>query len=205
MRHHLRTTSIILAAGAVGVSLFAGISAFEPGDAHLLRVVGPPVTRSTSAVTGGGASTTVPARSTTQTTVVVISTTVRPVETTTTTAPQPTTTVPSPRSSVPVSPRAAGGSRCAYAALIRQVWQRDAEWAIGIAWRESRCIPTALNPLGSAGLFQLYRHDDLLAQVCRGVSPRASWKMPACNVGAAWLLYQLSERAYGDGRRPWRL
>jgi len=185
--------------------MFAGISAVEPGGAHLLRVEGPPVTRSTSPTAQRGAvGATVPARSTTQTTVVVSSTTVRPVSTTTSAPSHPTTVAP-PRPPVPVSPRAAGGSRCAYAALIRHVWQRDAEWAIGIAWRESRCIPTALNPSGSAGLFQLYRHDDLLAQVCRGVSPAASWKMPACNVGAAWLLYQLSERAYGDGRRPWRL
>ena len=83
------------------------------------------------------------------------------------------------------------GTGCAYASLIRSIWQRDAEWAIGIAWRESRCIPTAYNPSGAEGLFQLLGHGDLMAG--------CSWSDPACNTRAAWRLYE------GSGRRPWAL
>lgn len=83
--------------------------------------------------------------------------------------------------------------RCAYADLIRSIWQQDAEWAIGIAWRESRCQPAARNPEGAAGLFQLYRHDDLIA----AAGPGCVWSDPVCNTTAAWRLY------LGCGRGPW--
>lgn len=88
------------------------------------------------------------------------------------------------------SPSLANG--CAYADLIRSIWTRDADWAIGIAWRESRCIPTARNPSGASGLFQMMLplHADLFD---------GPWSDPAVNVRAAWRLYQ------GSGRAPWRL
>lgn len=89
---------------------------------------------------------------------------------------------------------------CAYASLIRSVWLQDAEWAIGIAWRESNCQPTARNgSSGSAGLFQLLGHEDMFRYACPGQDPAMSWADPECNVRAAWHLYE------GAGRAPWRL
>jgi soluble lytic murein transglycosylase-like protein len=89
------------------------------------------------------------------------------------------------------------GSPCQYADLIRSIWQRDAEWAIGIAYRESRCIPTARNASGASGLFQMMMpmHSDLFMTACGSTD----WANPECNIKAAWLLYQSS------GRSPWAL
>ncbi len=88
--------------------------------------------------------------------------------------------------------------RCAYADLIRSIWTVDSEWAIGIAWRESRCIPTARHPEGASGLFQMML--PLHRRIFEAVGCDATqWSEPSCNVRAAWLLYQ------GSGRRPWRL
>lgn len=101
--------------------------------------------------------------------------------------------VPAPSGAAP------SGERCPYAPLIRSIWQRDAEWAIGIAWRESNCQPTAMNASGSAGLFQLLGHADMLRYACPGQDPATSWAVPECNVRAAWHLYE------GAGRAPWRL
>lgn len=86
-------------------------------------------------------------------------------------------------------------SSCQYADLIRAHWPRDAEWAISIAWRESRCRPDAYNPSGASGLFQLLGHQDLVEAVC----PGGSVFDPVCNVKAAWALYS------GSGRSPWSL
>lgn len=100
--------------------------------------------------------------------------------------------------SVPVSRHitpsyGSGGSSCAYAGLIRQIWKMDAEWAISIAWRESRCIPTALGRQGDKGLFQLLGHEDMFsAQGC-------NWADPACNATVAWNLYN-----WGKGACHWR-
>jgi len=88
--------------------------------------------------------------------------------------------------------------RCQVEPLIREIWQTDVEWALRIAWRESRCVPSARNPSGSSGIFQLQLplHNDLLRAA--GCTP-ADWDIPSCNIRAAWLLYQ------GAGRRPWHL
>jgi soluble lytic murein transglycosylase-like protein len=90
-----------------------------------------------------------------------------------------------------------GGSPCQYADLIRSIWQKDAEWAIGIAYRESRCIPTARNASGASGLFQMMMpmHSGLFIAACGSTD----WTNPECNIRAAWILYQ------GSGRSPWNL
>lgn len=97
-----------------------------------------------------------------------------------------------------LSPFVGVPSGCAYADLIRSIWQRDAEWAINIAFRESRCSPGALNRSGSSGLFQILMplHADLVRNVC---GPGGSVFDAACNVRVAWALYQSS------GRAPWNL
>ena len=92
-----------------------------------------------------------------------------------------------------------GTDKCAYASLIRSVWARDAEWAITIAWRESRCQAGARNANEQAsGLFQIMlpMHRRLFSDV--GCDP-SQWADPTCNTKAAWLLYQRA------GRQPWRL
>lgn len=94
-----------------------------------------------------------------------------------------------PRAPSAPQPRAQARSGCPYASLIRSIWQRDADWAIGIAWRESRCEPGVRNPSGAEGLFQLLGHGDLMLG--------CSWSDPACNARAAWRLYE------GSGRAPW--
>lgn len=125
---------------------------------------------------------------------------------TTTTTSVPPTTVPVTRPHLVVPPGPQGSPtpisthRCtgAVEAEIEAVFGQAAPWASSIAWRESRCNPAARNASGSAGIFQLYRHDDLLAAVCPGVSPQVSWSNPKCNVEAAYRLY------LGSGTRPWR-
>jgi hypothetical protein len=82
---------------------------------------------------------------------------------------------------------------CPYAATIRQEWPQDADWAIRIAWRESRCQPDARNPSGAVGLFQLLGHWDLLAKACLDADPY----LAECNARAAWYLYSSA------GRAPW--
>lgn len=87
----------------------------------------------------------------------------------------------------------AAPSSCQYDGLIHQVWERDADWAVRIAWRESRCTATSYNRSGATGVFQLLGHQDLLNAVCmNGDGFNAE-----CNIRAAWLLYQSS------GRSPW--
>jgi hypothetical protein len=83
---------------------------------------------------------------------------------------------------------------CQYADLIRSVWSQDAEWAIGIAWRESNCTAGASNPSGAHGLFQMLGHHDIFVAI--GCEDEFN---PECNARAAWSLYQ------GSGRRPWAL
>lgn len=119
-------------------------------------------------------------------------------------AVSPTTSAPTTTTARPVNGGNVGGTsannpdRCAYADLIRSVWKTDSEWAIQIAWRESRCIATARHPEGASGLFQMMLplHHRLFESVGCNAS---QWSDPSCNVRAAWFLYQ------GSGRRPWRL
>lgn len=91
-----------------------------------------------------------------------------------------------------------GPSGCDYEGLIRSTFVEDPDWAVAIAWRESRCQPDAANPSGSMGLFQMLLplHDDLFYAV--GCTPD-QWSDPVCNVNAAHLLYR------GAGRQPWNL
>lgn len=120
--------------------------------------------------------------------------------TTTTTSAPPTTAA---RLVVPPGPQAGptpiSAHRCtgAVEAEIEAVFGQAAPWAASVAWRESRCTPTARNPSGSSGLFQLLLplHDDLLQAV--GCQP-SQWMVVACAVRAAYLLYE------GSGTRPWR-
>lgn len=115
------------------------------------------------------------------------------------TVPPPSTNVRVPPA-VQQGPTPVGTGRCvgAIESEIVRVFGSAAPWASSVAWRESNCIPTARNGAsGSAGLFQLFRHDDLLAAVCPGVSPSVSWSNPDCNIRAAYALYQ------GSGTQPW--
>jgi hypothetical protein len=109
-------------------------------------------------------------------------------------APPTTTTPQTTRPTVP----AQHVGRCVVEPLIREIWTADTEWALRIAWRESRCVATARNRSGSSGIFQLQLplHNDML--IAAGCRPE-DWSIPSCNIRAAWLLYQ------GAGRRPWRL
>lgn len=70
-------------------------------------------------------------------------------------------------------------SGCQYEHLIRATWQEAQDWAIGIAMRESGCTAGATSPDGARGVFQLLGHVD------DGCAYDA-----ACNIAAAWALYQ---------------
>lgn len=125
--------------------------------------------------------------------------------TTTTTTSAPPTTVPVTRPHLVVPPRPQAGPtpdsahRCTgtVETEIQAVFGQATPWASSIAWRESRCTPTARNPSGSSGLFQLLLplHDDLFQAA--GCQP-SQWMVVACAVRAAYLLYE------GSGTRPWR-
>lgn len=75
-----------------------------------------------------------------------------------------------------------------------------------VAYRESNCIPTAINngescsPDGlmhARGLLQLCGHDDLLSQACPGQDPEVAALDPYCNA-------QASRRLYDEaGLGPW--
>jgi hypothetical protein len=83
-------------------------------------------------------------------------------------------------------------------AIIRADFGRSWSWAVGIAWRESRCQPGAANRRSSArGLFQMMvpLHARDFAAV--GCSWR-QWANAWCNAGAAAHLYRSA------GSRPWR-
>jgi hypothetical protein len=80
-------------------------------------------------------------------------------------------------------------------AIIASVWGTASTWAVGIAWRESRCQPGARNRHSSAaGLFELLGHDDLYRAV--GCSP-SQWADASCNTRAAFALYRSA------GAEPW--
>jgi hypothetical protein len=91
-----------------------------------------------------------------------------------------------------------GGCNPAVVALINRDFPPSARsWAVGVAWRESRCIPTARNRSGASGIFQMMLplHNAQFRAV--GCSP-ASWRNAACNVAAAAHLFRQ------NGTRPWR-
>jgi len=73
-------------------------------------------------------------------------------------------------------------------------------WAESVAWRESNCQPGTRNgSSGSAGIFQLLGHQDLLRAACPTLDPSTSWADPDCNIRAAKYLYDAA------GIAPWRL
>jgi hypothetical protein len=172
--HRIYLIVVVIAAGTVGIIASPRAASVAPPRVLVreqhphprLRLLPPATTTSTVPAT---TSTTAKARP------LLPSSTTRPYE--------PPPTPPHPVREVGV------GSVCQYAALIRQIWQRDADWAIGIAMRESRCTATAYNRSGAEGVFQLLGHGDLM----RG----CAWQDPVCNITAAWHLYE------GSGRRPW--
>lgn len=88
-------------------------------------------------------------------------------------------------------------------ALIHKHWDRFgvdvANWAIGIAWRESNCRPDVTSPTRCAGVFQtaVPLHGDLYASL--GYDWRtAAWEAEP-NIAVAAALYASS------GPGPWRL
>ena len=117
-------------------------------------------------------------------------------ETTTT-----TTLAPSPPSTSP--PTVVSSAGCAYEAQIRAAFPGDGDWAVMVAWRESRCQPGAVNwaetcaPGSNAkGLFQMCHplHAPTFAAV--GCTDPLNAE---CNIRAAAHLYA------GSGRSPWRM
>lgn len=120
--------------------------------------------------------------------------------TSTTTLPAPPPP-PAPSSSTTAAPpaqvSAPPNTSCSTQDLIRAIWPDDVEeWAIGIAWRESRCS-NVQNSEGASGQFQLMipMHSALMAAVCGS----ADWANPECNIRTALKLYE------GSGKRPWAL
>lgn len=122
--------------------------------------------------------------------VTVPTTTVAP---TTTTAP---TTIPAPAPSTPTG--------CGYETAIRAAFPNDGDWAVSVAWRESRCQSDAVNraetcaPGGShaMGIFQMCYPLHAPTFAAAGCSDPLE---PSCGIAAAALLYR------GSGRSPWRL
>lgn len=82
---------------------------------------------------------------------------------------------------------------------IDRVFGTASGWAESIAWRESNCEPTARNASGSAGVFQLLGHSDLLHAACPESDPATSWSVADCNIRAAKSLFD------GSGVAPWHL
>jgi hypothetical protein len=94
--------------------------------------------------------------------------------------------------------------------LARSIWTKDVDWLLNeVIPGESRCVPTALNPSGAAGLTQMMSvHNHRFAKVCGHKydfrveltlerSKQSFWKDPECNLKAAWDLY------VEQGRGPW--
>lgn len=96
-----------------------------------------------------------------------------------------------------VTQAASNGSPCQYSDLIHSIFGPDGDWATAIAYRESRCIPTARNSSGASGLFQLMLplHSQLFIDTCGAVD----WTNPECNIRTAYSLFRSS------GRSPWNL
>lgn len=101
----------------------------------------------------------------------------------------------------PVSEGTVGPTNgCAYEGLIRSIWTEDADWAVSVAMRESRCQPGASNPSGAHGLFQMLGHHDIFVRV--GCEDEFN---PECNAKAAFSLYQGLKAQGKDPRAPWNL
>lgn len=120
--------------------------------------------------------------------------------TSTTTLPAPPPP-PAPPSSTTAAPpaqvSAPPNTSCSTQDLIRAIWPDDVEeWAIGIAWRESRCS-NVQNSEGASGQFQLMipLHSAFMTAVCGS----ADWANAECNIRTALKLYE------GVGKGPWAL
>lgn len=82
---------------------------------------------------------------------------------------------------------------------MRRVWPPHLwGWAETVMWRESRHIPTARNPSGASGCFQMMLPLHSRRFTAVGCSP-GQWADPWCNAAAAWTLYR------DAGRSPWAL
>ena len=121
--------------------------------------------------------------------------------TTTTSTTLPAPLPPAPTSSTTAAPpaqvSAPPNTSCSTQDLIRAIWPDDVEdWAIGIAWRESRCS-NVQNSEGASGQFQLMipLHSAFMVAVCGS----ADWANPECNIRTALKLYE------GVGKGPWAL
>jgi hypothetical protein len=95
--------------------------------------------------------------------------------------------------------RARAGQKAAIDDLIREEFGPAGDWAVSIAWRESRDQATARSRTGCDGLFQLALplHRSLFERL--GLDYRTAWADPVANIEAAHLLY------LEDGQGPWRL
>jgi hypothetical protein len=90
------------------------------------------------------------------------------------------------------------GCPAAIVRIIQADFGRSASWAVGIAWRESRCQPSAANKRSSArGVFQLLVPLHARQYAAVGCSWR-QWANPYCNIAAAAHLF------HEQGTRPWR-
>jgi hypothetical protein len=88
---------------------------------------------------------------------------------------------------------------CPYEQLIRHTFP-DWPEAVQVAWRESRCQPTAANPTSSArGLMQLLQSLHSHRYYATGACTAADWSDAWCNLAAARHLYDEA------GTNPWRL
>ncbi|CAB4169645.1 Transglycosylase SLT domain 1 [uncultured Caudovirales phage] len=118
------------------------------------------------------------------------STTSTSTSTSTSTTSSTTTTIARPSTS---------GSSCAYSTEIHAAFDDVGvgDEMTAIAWRESRCQPSAHNVEGASGLFQIMipLHSNLMIDVCGSVA----WSVPACNIATARALFN------GSGLRPWAL
>jgi hypothetical protein len=92
-----------------------------------------------------------------------------------------------------VNSQAGNSNGCAYSDRIHEVFQGQGDKATAIAWRESRCQPSAYNRSGASGLFQLLGHEDLVRAVCMNGDVFDA----ECNIQAAYMLYRSS------GWGPW--
>lgn len=101
-----------------------------------------------------------------------------------------------PRAEVPISgARCADRGRADIGSLIESVFGPAGPWAESVAVRESGCTPTAYNPSGAEGLFQMLGHSDIFVAICGS----DNWADASCNVHAAYSLY------LGSGTSPWSL
>lgn len=117
------------------------------------------------------------------------------------TATTTTTTIVAP--TPPPAPPVANTSGCAYEAQIRAAFPSDGDWAVMVAWRESRCQPGAVNwgeACGSGshahGLFQMCFPMHLPTFEAVGCTDPLNAE---CNIRAAAHLHA------GAGRSPWRM